>query len=129
MYEYSLDCGRVMRRAYEALAAGDLDGFTKRLAPDIQYCDARAPLTAARLRAISAVLREILQPFKVKVSDLVIEPQDFIVSRGRVPVTGRYTAISLDDEEHLHESFTHVWELLYGVPWRLTMGTETTPLI
>jgi hypothetical protein len=70
-------------------------------------------------------VQEILQPFRVEVTDLVIEPRDFRVSRGRVTVKGRYTASTLDDHENLHESFTHVWELLYGVPWRLTMGTDT----
>jgi hypothetical protein len=43
-------------------------------------------------------------------------------------VKGRYTASTLDDQENLHESFTHVWELLYDVPSRLTMGADTTPL-
>jgi hypothetical protein len=68
MYEYSLDCGRMMRRAYDALAAGDLDGFTRRLAPEIQFHDARAPTAVARCRGVSAVVREILQPFRVEVT-------------------------------------------------------------
>lgn len=103
MLEYAIDNRRIMERAYAALAAGDLRGFVKPLAPKL----------------VNSALEEVLHPFAVDVDDLRIDPREVTVAPDRVIVTGRYWATRRGDRVGLAAAFRHEWHMTYGVAWRL----------
>lgn len=104
MYEYSYNYVKVMTRAYRALAARNLDEFTKPLAQGI----------------VPAVLHELSSAIAIEVSDLSVVATDFSLEPGRLRVTGHLQATVRGEALRLRAAFRHDWELAYGVAWRLT---------
>src|ERR1700727_784558 len=108
MCEYTIDHRRILQRAYEGLAAGDLDVFVKPLAPGI----------------VKPVLAKLLQPFTTEVLDLRIDATQFTLARGRVQVEGVYSALTRADGSRVTAPFRHEWDVMYGVAWRLRQLDE-----
>jgi hypothetical protein len=104
MYEYSHSYVKAMTRAYQGLAARNLDEFTKPLARGV----------------VPSVLQELCRAFAIEVSDLSVIATDFSLNRSRLRVTGHLEATVRGEVVRLRAAFRHDWELAYGVAWRLT---------
>jgi hypothetical protein len=109
MYEYAIDNRRIMQRAYAWLAAGDVRGFLKPIAPGI----------------VGRVLATVLHPFPFEVLYLRVVATEFTVTSGRVIVSGLYMAARRADRAGVCAPFRHEWNLTYGVAWRFV---STLPL-
>jgi len=109
---YAYDPVRTMARAYEALAAGDIDGFVRPLAPAI----------------VTPVLTQILGSVPADATALRLTAATFQFANGRLRVNGYCQAIRRTDGTHLRAPFCHEWQLMYGVAWRFDTHPERTTL-
>jgi len=80
-----MDHGATMRRAYELISAGDIDGFADLLADDLVEHEEFPGLEPSK-----EGVKQFFAIFRAGFPDLRYEPQDIIVSGDKVAVRARF---------------------------------------
>ncbi len=114
-----------VRRAYEALGAGDLAGFLAVLDPQVEWHEMTGLPYGGVYRGPDAVAAAVLAPIGRDVEALRVTPREFLKAGNRVVVLGDYTGQGRETGTRFVAPFAHVWTLRDRFAARFEQYTDT----
>jgi uncharacterized protein len=115
-----------VRRAYEAFAAGDLDGVVADMHPEIEWHQAQGLPHGGLHRGLDEVRAAIFGPLADEWWDeFTAIPDELLDAGGEVVVLGRYRGRAKGTGRELDVPFAHVWSFRAGKAWRFRQFLDT----
>ncbi len=117
----------VIRGAYEAFAAGDVEAVVAAMAPDIVWNEAESfPYADGNpYLGPDAIVQGVFARLATEWSDFTVTPKEILDAGDTVVALGRYTARHGETGRPLDVPFAHVWRLEGGVIRRFQQYTDT----
>jgi len=117
----------VIRGAYDAFAAGDVEAVVAAMAPDIVWNEAESFPYADGNPYVGpdAVVQGVFARLATEWNDFTVSPREILDAGDTVVALGRYTARHGASGRALDVPFAHVWRLEDGVIRRFQQYTDT----
>jgi ketosteroid isomerase-like protein len=117
----------VIRGAYEALAAGNVEAVLAAMAPDIVWNEAESFPYADGNPYVGpeAIVEGVFARLASEWVDFRVSPKEVLDAGDTVVALGRYTARHGESGRSLDIPFAHVWRLEDGVIRRFQQYTDT----
>jgi ketosteroid isomerase-like protein len=103
----------IVKRSYEAFAAGDLAGVLGDMHPDIEWHQAQGLPHGGFYKGIAEVRKNIFDPLDEEWWDgFTAAPEEFLDAGDQVVVVGRYRGTAKESRKPLDVPFVHIWTLV-----------------
>jgi len=106
----------IVKQIYVDFAAGNMEGFTAALAPDIVWIEAdnNPYLTESPYLGVDAVVSGVLAPLGKNWTTFSVLPEHYLVDGDTVAMFGRYDATNKATGKTMTPQIVHVWTLADG---------------
>lgn len=120
----------IVRRFYEALANGDVQGVLSLLDTQIEWTEAeRFPYYSGTWHGPQAVVDNLLIPLSRDWDGFSAKPDDFIADGNRVVALGVYSGTFRNSGQSFSAAFAHVWTVRGDKLARFNMHTDTAKVL
>lgn len=103
-----------IKRSYNAIATGDVDGVVAVFDPEIVWTEAEGFPYAGTYQGIQAVVQNVLVPLATDWQEFHVRPSEFIDGGEKIVVLGRYAGTHKETGKSFECDFAHVWTMGNG---------------
>lgn len=121
---------RIVRKFYDALGRGDVDGVLALLHDDLEWTEAeRFPYYSGTWRSPREVLEKLFVPLARDWEGFAARPLEFIAEGDRVITLGSYSGTFKATRRAMTAAFAHAWTVRDGRIRRFNMYVDTAKVL